>query len=154
METFWRKMTAWAVGSTQLAVPGVQLHPRSEEFWRTAACVLRSQVCRRRHIMPPSAGQVAHNHLSPRATVTSVGLPSLRSARQAMAVTQHPGSMPELVAHAPSGSWVRRSQSVAEVRIWPVAASWLRKARIAHAVGSAVLCNFGRLPHPPSVFCA
>jgi len=107
-----RSSSAWAVGSTQLAVPGVQFQPRSEVSCR--ASLVGNNALRIRHQSVPSAGHAFNTQSKPRSTAFCAP-PCRCSASEATEVTQQPCGCPGKAGHEPSANCAFSSQSRANV---------------------------------------
>jgi hypothetical protein len=140
------------VGSTQLAVPGVQLQPRSELFW--SATREGNKAWRNRHQTVPSAGHAFRSQCRPRSTAFCAP-PCRYNAWDAREVAQQPWGWPEKGGQEPSARCACNSQSRA--RAHTSAKGGVRhkerSAASAQAVASTALGAAGRYPHPPSEFC-
>ena len=148
-----RNSKAYAVGSTQLLVLGVQLHPQSAWFW-VVDCASCSHRLKRHHQVP-SPGTAWEIQAAPRPT--SCPFWSEReSAHAAKLVTQQPSLCPIHAGHDPSGSWAPRNQAQPRSRLLASCSCWLQAARAirVQAVGSTALLEPGRSPQPPSEFWA
>src|SRR6267154_91214 len=97
-------ISANAVGSTQLAVLGVQPHPRYESFCEWMCDFARRLRTNRIHGLL-SRGKSSHSHFSPAATFFA-DWPSAARTEQASEVIQLPARISAQAGHDPSESCV------------------------------------------------
>src|ERR1700730_9423516 len=103
-------MSAQAVGSTQLLVPGVQLQPRNASFCRTTFGFANHLCIHCRHrLLSPGISLQSHSEAPATASGDS---PYSCKARAANEVTQDPSENLAKAGHEWSGNCVARSHSL------------------------------------------
>jgi hypothetical protein len=95
-------MSAKEVGSTQLLVPGVQLHPRYDLFTGCSSLCVENFARNRRHGVV-SFGQSWQSHLTPAVAALDESV-AVSKTQQPSEVTQQPDFSSGVGGHDPSAS--------------------------------------------------